>query len=85
MHSRSTAEFHGFIRHLYIGDRDICHLCQNALCIRLDLLSAEPHGHMYKRIKGANRSKCQSHGVSPLSCILSFEMVNSSLYTFVLP
>ena len=38
-------------RHLYIGDRDISHLCHNALCIRLDHLSMEPHEHIYARIK----------------------------------
>ena len=49
-------------RHLYIGDRDISHLCHNALCIRLDHSSTEPHEDVYERIKGANRDKCNSHG-----------------------
>ena len=30
-------------KHLYIGDRDVSHLWHNALCIRLDHLSTEPH------------------------------------------
>ena len=70
-------------RHLYIGGRDISHLCHNALCIKLDHSSTEPHEHMYERIKGANRDKCKSHKEYPLSCIGSFEKVNSSRYTFV--
>ena len=49
-------------RHLYIGDRHISHLCHNALCIRLDHSSTEPHEHMYERIKGANRASVKAMG-----------------------
>ena len=60
-------------KHLYIGDRDVSHLCHNALCIRLDHLSTEPHELNCERIKCVNRGKCQ------VCCILSCEKVNSSL------
>ena len=49
-------------KHLYIGDRDVSHLCHNALCIRLDHLSTEPHELNCERIKCVNRGKCQGYG-----------------------
>ena len=69
MHNRSETEFHGLHKHLYIGDTDISHLCHNALCIRVDHLSREPHEPMNERIKGASHDKCKSHGAYPFSCI----------------
>ena len=56
-------------RHLYIGDTDISHLCHNALCIRMDHLSTEPHKPVNERIKGASHDKCKSHGAYLFSCI----------------
>ena len=56
-------------RHLYIGDTDISHLCHNALYIRVDHLSTEPHEPMNERIKGASHDKGKSHEAYPFSCI----------------
>ena len=67
--SRTTGHVYCTLPPSDIGDRDISHLCHNALCIRLDHSSTEPHKHIYKRIKGANRDKCKSHGAYPFSCI----------------
>ena len=46
VHNCSEIEFIDSTRHLYMSNRDISHLCYNALCIRLDHLSAEPHKHV---------------------------------------
>lgn len=60
-------------KHLDIGDRDVSHLCHNALCIRLDHLSAEPHELNCERIKCVNRGRCQGHGEYPL-CLLHLKL-----------
>ncbi|MBV2113355.1 MAG: hypothetical protein KUF82_20580 [Candidatus Thiodiazotropha sp. (ex Ctena orbiculata)] len=60
-------------RHLDIGDKDVSHLCHNALCIRADHLSAEPHDLNCERVKCVNRGKCQGHGEYPL-CLLHLKL-----------
>ena len=60
-------------KHLYIGDRDISHLCHNTLCIRLDHLSTEPHDLNCERIKCVNRGKCQRYGEYSL-CLLHLKL-----------
>ena len=69
MDNRSEMSFMVSTRHLYIGDTDISHLCHNALCIRVDQLSTEPHEPMNERIKGASHDKRKSHGAYLFNCI----------------
>ena len=66
-------------KHLYIGDRDVSHLCHNALCIRLDHLSTEPHELNCERIVSTVASVKGMGNIRSVCCILSGEKVNSSL------
>lgn len=52
---------------------EISHLCHNALCVRIDHLSAEPHHVNMNRLLCVNREQCFGHE-GYKNCLLELKM-----------
>ena len=55
-----------------ITGKDISHLRNNRLCVRVEHLSAEPHAVKNARQKCVNRRSCSGHREFP-DCVLYFK------------